>query len=375
MKEKALAQNFWPEFYERADTQAEPPAEAFSEMLESLCTPVALYNAQFWFSQSLTGRHRYDDTHPALGDRLEAMGFTNVRQESDVRAFLVESNSARSDDYFLAQAPHDFIAASNRLWKEQLARKWSERYQFVVTAAQSLTELAEKAATTNLTVDELWQRARFTAGTDGNTAAIPLLKDVLAVKSDHVYANYLLGEALIEQGDEAGIEHIKVAMEKDVHAIPTGCETIALFLEQRERAWEARRYRECIDGYRDEEQRAEYERTRVTKRDNFEPHALTPESLEPFQAQLANFPNLVSAYLVRKEVQHFPDHPMYVLGVIAKHRWYGISNNRLDAELVNELATKVSSPGRTLVLAMEQNFKWLRKRLRRVEGSEIYRAR
>jgi hypothetical protein len=38
------------------------------------------------------------------------------------------------------------------------------------------------------------------------------------------------------------------------------------------------------------------------------------------------------------------------------------------------LVSNVSFPGHTIVIAMEQNFRWLRRVLRRIECSEIYRA-
>src|SRR5215213_1733283 len=77
LKEKALTEDFWPEFYKRADKQAKPPSDAFTEMLETLRAPVAPDKAQVWFSQSLIHRHGYDDTHPALADRLECIGYAN----------------------------------------------------------------------------------------------------------------------------------------------------------------------------------------------------------------------------------------------------------------------------------------------------------
>ena len=79
LRDKSLGNEFWPTFFKRANSEAEPPKEPFNEMLAALRQPLSLIKAQTWFSQSLTNKHDYDDTHPALGDRLEAMGYADIR--------------------------------------------------------------------------------------------------------------------------------------------------------------------------------------------------------------------------------------------------------------------------------------------------------
>jgi hypothetical protein len=302
------------------------------------------------------------------------MGYSNVREQADVETFTVTNGDASGDEYFLARAPQEFIQSTNSRWKEQLAEKWAERHRFVAKAEKELVTLAEKAAASELSLEECWQRAEYVARTESSTAAIPFLREVLALMPDHAAANFRLGLALLELGDEGGIKHIETALEKDAHGIPIGCGAISAFLKDRNRGQEARQYERCVSNYYQEVELGEYERKKITQNDRFESHGLSPEELEPFQAQLAKFPNLISARLTRKVVEHFPERPMYVLGVIAKHRWYRVSNNRLDQELVDELASNVTFPGHTQIVAMEQNFKWLRRVLRRIEGSEIYRA-
>jgi len=61
-------EDFWPAVHRRADTEPQPPRDAFAELLQTLRQPLALNRAQAWFAESLTARHRYDDTHPALVD-------------------------------------------------------------------------------------------------------------------------------------------------------------------------------------------------------------------------------------------------------------------------------------------------------------------
>jgi len=309
LRDKSLSEEFWPTFFKRAGTEAEPPKETFSEMLAALRQPLAPDKAQVWFTEALTRKHSYSDTHPALGYRLEAMGYPDVRTSYDLRPFL-SSDDQFGDEYFLQAAPSEFIASKDRLWREGVGDTWRERHKFVVEADKTLATLEEKAKTEELSLEERWERASLVRGMHGPEAALSLLQEVVAVDPNHAGANYNLGEALLEQGDEAGIRHIEAAMEKEVHAIPAGCELIYSFLAKRKRGEEAERYQRCITDYYKEMELAQTERTSISVKDSFKYHELAPEVVRELREQLKTFPDLARAYLVQKVVKHFPQEPV-----------------------------------------------------------------
>ena len=373
LRRKSLSEEFWPTFFKRASTEPEPPEETFNEMLTALRQPIPPGNAQSWFTQELTQKHGYSDTHPALGDRLEAIGYADVRTSADLQPFL-KADDQFGDDYFLQSVPSEFIASTNRLWREGVVEDWRERYKFVVEADKTLAALEEKAKTDELSLEDRWERARLLGGMKGPVEALPLLQEIVAVEPEHPDANYNLGEALLEQGDEAGIRHIELAMEKEVHAIPAGCQLIYDFLSSRKREEEAERYRRCIIDYYKEVEMAQAERNDVSINDSFKYHEIAPELLHDLREQLKTFPNLATAHLVQKVLRHFPQEPSYVLGITSKRAWYRSQSNERDGKLVNELGEQLNFPGFILIIPFEQNYKALRKVFERVQGSEIYRA-
>ena len=373
LRTRSLGEEFWPEFFKRASTEAEPPKETFNEMLNALRAPLPRDKAQAWFTQALTQKHDYSDTHPALGNRLEAIGYAEVRTSQDLQPFL-RSDDEFGDDYFLQSVPAEFIASKNRLWREGVAESWRERFKFVVEADKSLAALEEKAKSEELNAEDRWERARLLRGTKGPEAALPLLREILAAEPEHPGANYNFGEALLEQGDDAGIRHIELTMEKEVHVIPAGCELIYNFLIKHKRAEEAERYRRCIKDYYREMELAQAERTTVSVNDGFKYHEVAPEVVRELGAQLKTYPDLAAAYLVQKVVQHFPQEPSYVLGVIRKRAWYSSSNNAQDVRLVGQLADQVTFPGFTFVIALDEGYKPLRKVFEQIQGAEVYRA-
>ena len=374
LKGRALSDDYWTPLYKRADKQPEPPADAYAGMLQSLLEPIAPNKTQLWFSESLTRRHGYDDTHPALGDRLESMGYTDVRKQADVNSFLSDRVEPRADQYFLTTLPPEFIEEMNRQWKEAVMEEWTGRFKFVAEAEPGLAALAEKASITDLSLDERWERAQLTAGTQGNIAAIPFLNDVLALMADHAAANYMLGEALLEQGNRLGIRHIEVAMKRDFEATPSGCETIYHFLMNCGQVKEAGKYRERICEYYEELELARQERNNVSTRDEFDSHGLPQEVLVALRAQLAEFPKLRSAHLVRKVVKHRPEDHSYVLGIISKFSLLKLHSAKHDQKLIDQLANELRFPGYTLVVAMENDYRGLRRKFKRIEGSLIYQS-
>ncbi|HET8783359.1 MAG TPA: M48 family metalloprotease [Pyrinomonadaceae bacterium] len=375
LRDKSLNEEFWPAFFERAGRETDVPKETFTEMLSALRQPIAPEKAQLWFSQSLTLKHSYDDTHPALGDRLEAIGYPDIRTTEDLKPFLKEDEHW-GDEYFLQTVPADFIASKNRLWRDNVAQIWRERKKSIAEAHKTLATLEEKAKSEQLTLEESSQRARIIYGTQGYEAALPLFQELVALNPDSAEANYNLGAALVEHGDEAGIKNLEIAMRNEVHTVPPACELIYKFLSVRKRREEAETYRQRAADYYKEVELAEQERTRINASDQFKPHALEAEVIRKLHDQLSNHPDVAMAYLVRKVVQHFSEQPLYVLGIIVErlHRFGTPSEAEVDQRLVEKLAEQVNLPGSVNFILVEKEFAFLRKILEQVEGSEIYRA-
>jgi hypothetical protein len=296
-----------------------------------------------------------------------------VRTSEDLQRFL-RADDQCGHEYFLPSLTSDFIASKNRLWRESVVHSWRERYKTIVEAQETLAKFEEKEKSENLTPEERWERARLLRMTQGSEAALPLLREIVAGEPEHAGANYILGEALLEQGDETGIKHIEAAMEKDVHSIPAGCELIYNFLSNLKRTEEAERYGRCIADYFTEVELAQAERTTITINDDFKYHDVAPEVIRELRDVLKRYPDLATAHLVQKVVQHFPQEPGYVLGVTSKKPWYNAKANAQDAKLVGELAENVKLPGFTYIIALEAEFKPLRKIFERIQGAEIYRA-
>jgi hypothetical protein len=63
-----------------------------------------------------------------------------------------------------------------------------------------------------------------------------------------------------------------------------------------------------------------------------------------------------------------------VLGVIPRFPWYGLRTTGAGQKLINQLASEVEYAGYTYIIALEKNYRSLRKKFKRVQGAEIYRV-
>jgi hypothetical protein len=77
---------------------------------------------------------------------------------------------------------------------------------------------------------------------------------------------------------------------------------------------------------------------------------------------------------VQKEVKHFPDDPGYVLGIIPRFPWYAFTTNGACQKLVEQIASQVQYAGYTYIIALEKNYRPLRRKFKRIAGAEILKG-
>jgi Zn-dependent protease with chaperone function len=92
-KERGLMENFWPNFFRQAKEQPKTPPDPFVQMLGGLDQPIGPTNTRKWFFEALRIPTGYEDTHPALADRLAAMGFAkDGPPDTDLSDELVQAD-------------------------------------------------------------------------------------------------------------------------------------------------------------------------------------------------------------------------------------------------------------------------------------------
>ena len=355
-----LGERYWPGIHRKADELPQPSFAPFSGM-GGMASEIEEKSAREWLARAMAAPTGVDDTHPALADRLKAIG-----QEPR----LALPSPGAGSDRLLGAALAPITDEFDRRWREAIQPSWEKRYREVQGSRARLAELDKRAATgSDFTLDETYERAKLTeeygAGPD---AALEQFRALHSRWPDEAVAWIALGRRLLIRDDESGFALVERAIQKEEQYILTGCEALRDYCWRKGRkdeahAWHAR----LLERSRTLEAARE-ERSQVTLKDKFERHGLAEGAIEALRKQLKAVPGLKKAYLVRKRVAHLPERPCYVLGFTVRGLLF---SKNLAASVQKELVGKVIYPAETVVLSVEGvNYRFGRK-LRFMRGSRI----
>jgi Zn-dependent protease with chaperone function len=356
-----LAEKFWPSLVDKARVQDKPP-DAFLEMQSTLRSQLAPDLAHRWLNLAMAASTGTTDTHPSLGDRLQALG--------EEPRLPVPGQTTAAQDLFGDTLP-GLLEKMNEAWKQSVAVDWRKRHQAMQEKEHRLVALDEKIQSETLTIEERWERGALTEEIRGIEAAMPHYRALLEDHPDNAQAHFMVGRGLLEAGDDAGIAQIENAMQLDMRSISAGCELIYGFLLSQNRKEEAQVYYERGRAQADLLDLAQAERAQINYTDRYTHHQLADEALAKITAKLAEYDEVAEAYLVRKEVQYFPNFPLYVCGIEPKKEKRARSDEA-NAALSDVLARNLEFPGETFVIVFASGNQRMRRLMEEIEGSRIY---
>ncbi len=364
-----VGEKFWPDVWKSTNTQAEPPLDIVSRLIAALAARPDAEDARRW--TELAARRLTDntDTHPSLADRVQAIGESVDRYVAGGFPVLPRV-SAASD---LLEERRDALQREvSAQWRKSVADTWRKRHRRAGILQQQLAGRAVADAAAD--AERLWDRAMKVLDLEGPRAAEPLLRQYLELRPTHAAANFVLGCHLLEQGVADGEQHLQLILDGDDESlIPRACEVLAGHFQATGRPDRLQEVRARLSRHQSDALAAQRERNTVTASDRFLPHDLSDEELSALQDVLARHSDLEGAYLVRKELTHFPQQRLFVLCVHTARNMFGRSRSERDARLVQQLIPAVRLPGRALVIAPQGPFRNLGRTVMGVAGAELAR--
>ncbi|HEU4643360.1 MAG TPA: M48 family metallopeptidase [Gemmatimonadaceae bacterium] len=369
----------WPLLTARIADEPAPPRAAFAGIVQAMPAALPLPSAAAWLESALRVESGVDDPHPALADRLEALG---ARPTDDAGIAALAERLALPIDPAATAAARYLGPLAARLadeldeqWRGQVSARWRDRHRHLVRARDGLRELAARAESTELTADERFRVADWTEDVHGAEAALPLVTALVRDEPRHASGLFMLGRLLLARGDDAGIAHLERAMEVDPGAIMVASSMIAGYLEQTGRSREAIAYRTRADASAAEASAARAERQSIARSEKVESAALDDAARARLREQLARYPRVGRAWIARKVTRHAPDRPFYLLGISRAEPWWRFVSEGSSTYLVRKLVEELELPGHTLVVVLTRKRAWLRRRLKRIRDAEVYRRR
>ena len=358
-----LAERYWPLIHKQADDQPQPGFAPFSAMGQHVATEVDETSARGWLARALEAETTLADTHPALSERLKAIGEAPK---------LAPPGAGEAADRLLGGSLAAITESFDQRWKQHILVAWQQRHQEVLASRRQLAALNERHASgAELTVQEAYERAILTEspGNDSD-GALAQLRALHERAPDDPVVCFALGSRLLGRDDRAGRALLERAMQIDETATVHACEVIRDYHWRNGRKDEATSWHQRAMERAELQQAAEAERKGITLRDTFEPHGLPEAAVAALVTQLRAVARLRKAYFVRKRVTHLAHRPCYILGFTATAPFWFYRIKRAS-EVLQAIQQSVQFPGETLIVNVESANARFRRKFKKIEGAKI----
>jgi Zn-dependent protease with chaperone function len=359
-----VSDDFWAQMKRSAATQAEPPTDAFGQLRDKLGGGLPA-TATSWVSQAWSRPTNYSDTHPALADRLKALGWVSTETAPPPPPEPLQGSTAAAT--YLGPAETKLQELYDKRWREGVTPEWKKQHEHMSAALRRVTELDARASESLTQTEELERITQCVSL--GNLERAGSLAAALLVRApDLPEAHYYVGRKLLLDGDTRGVEHIERAMRERPEAIGPGCQVLCEFYWQRGEMEQVDRFQEWATTRHQEQHLAEQERGTITNDSRVGPHEWSDELVADLRATLQAFPDLRAAYLCRLLVKHLPEHPCYVLGLVPDRF---LESKQKDAALRTAVAQRIKTPLQVRVFVLNTHLKPLRRTMEKIPGAQV----
>ena len=351
---RLLENDFWKSVWNNTETQSEPPPDLCKRLRQAFANAPQSENARRWCDCSLNRVCGNEDSHPSLADRLRALDVSP--EELHHRGFPVAPIQTAAD-FFLGSDCRSLEAYVNEYWATKVKSIWRDRHRRVVAIRRLTADSEQNSDGQTLTAAELWEQTRRIMDVQGLEAAEPQLRRVLSRQADHVGATFALGQLRLAQGHpdaEDLLSHV-VSLQHREWTQPAGYVLERHFAATGQRD-QARELRLQLDAFEKSRADAEKERSNIRRSDVFVAHGLTSSEMKSVTAALLKHEYCLEAWLVQKQLKHFPEEKLFVLSVDSnKHA--GDQRVKRNDRMITALMLNVELPGRLFVVTPTSEFK------------------
>lgn len=291
--------DYWAQYFKQADEHPEPEHPPWAGLTRFI-NDSRLSGEQFAerLQRALQQTTAYHNTHPALKDRLAALDVVPAPPAA------VQETAAT---HWLGDQLERILADFDNDWLAHNREPWQRRYEYVTEGRKKLAALADTPADA-LTDNELWEQATLTEELVGDRDALPLYQAMQARHPGNPNIAFALGRLLFNQQNEACLPQLQTALQSPQLALDA-CRYAYAFLENQNRLEEAKWWENAFDEQNRILRESEQERSRLNPGDPLEKADVPPEQRQQIAAALKTHKHVKRAWLARKRLKHFPDHP------------------------------------------------------------------
>lgn len=367
---RLLEKNFWPELWRLASHEPAPPGDALRRANSFLAASHA--DARQGLESALLSTTTNADTHPCLSDRLRAIAVPpEAGQPFSMRAMDPPQTSAASS--LFGESIEKVRAGVQEWWRKSCEARWRQQHIKAGALQHRLGGIEEAASKKMADANALWDKAQVVFQLEGEAAAIPLLRQILAVQPRHAPANFALGRILLLAGDAQGETCLEAAMAEDEQLLPKAAQVLHLYYQRLGRADRIRELYARLDQFEKSMQASRQERQNVSASDTFLAHELGAEHLESLRGVLASHGDIATASMARKKLKYFAKQRLYLLCIQLRPAWHRVPNGAREQAVVAQLTKTVKLPGRVLIFAPHGSFRSIARKVCHLPDATIYK--
>ncbi|MEW6583810.1 MAG: M48 family metalloprotease, partial [Actinomycetota bacterium] len=314
---EVLERRYWAAVARRAADEPAPPGDVYSAMAPALAAAGSLPESPEWARACLAVPGDEDDTHPPLAERLTALSL----DPTEVVAAVAQPVTETAGPAFLGAARTRLLGRLDAEWAAGAETGWRQHREELIAARARIAEI-DGLPPSQVDADLDVECGSLLEALGRDDEAADRYRSAVAKDAGHAAARFRLGAHLLSTGDDTGLDHLSAAMKCDPEAIVPACHEAIAYLEESGRGDEADPFRDALAERLVVLAQAWDERDGLRAGDRLEPHDLPESVVTAVADELAAFPEVGRAFLVRKRVTHLDDErPAYVLVVMAAREW------------------------------------------------------
>jgi len=354
-------ENTWHAAREHASVSSIRPYQAMRDGVYERLTEEGASSA---IEQSLRRNTDFSDTHPCLRERLESIGAQPVTQ------FSCEHPAINS--IFTTDSERELQSIVTEQWRSSAGDNW----QRIHSEHQASNDELERLRTDvdSLNGDDLLRLASLEEHYGDKTAAISLFDRSATAHPDSSAAQYHSGRTLLADDFDKGQRRLMSAARLDDTYLSSVNTLLHHEYTERGLSEELANLEKTIDAYNSKQQVAQSERNGATLQDSFSALTLADEQRSQLNALLDARPGVLGLYLVEKEVQHYPDSPVYLAGVDLNYYSddVNVNQDRWLEVFVDELEAQFSDSTTVLGVVLDDDHSAWKERLVNIPGALMH---
>jgi len=298
-----LDKTYWQQFFAEADNKPEPasgPWTGFAKFVaeQSFDKTELKQNLE----QALKYKTDFEDTHPALKDRLKALGAKKVG--------VVSIEKSAAQEWFAGQLP-SILQLWDQDWMLANLQGWRERYDYAQQAKKDLLQL-RTSDVESLDLDALAKRAQLEEEFGDTDQAAHCYQRWFERDHNNLSAAFALGRLHFNNDNEPCLHYFNLCL-ADATLATEAFEFIHAYLTRHDRHSEIEHFKRIAQKQFDELQLAQIERQEVAPGDQLCDAKLSTAFRQHLQELLAAEPKIKSAWIAQKVVNHMPEAPVYIV--------------------------------------------------------------